>query len=97
MNQIIIDAIANKQLLDLRYSGYSRTVEPHAYGLDKNGVEKLRCFQVAGGSVSHDPIEWKILSVGEMSSVHATGRGFGNARPGYKRGDRAMQRIYAQL
>lgn len=97
MNKLIIDAITNKQLIDLHYSGYSRTVEPHAYGVDKNGVEKLRCYQVAGGSASHDPVNWKILTVDEMFSVHTTGRGFAGARLDYKRGDKAMQIIYAQL
>jgi hypothetical protein len=97
MNQIIVSAIEKSQLLLLQYNGFSRTVEPHAYGIDKKGVEKLRCFQVAGGSVSHDPVAWKILTVAEIDAIILSEACFAGARPGYKRGDTAMQRIYAEL
>ena len=83
--------------MELRYHGYSRIVEPHAYGVDKRGSEKLRCYQIGGGSVSNDPIDWKLLNVAEAYSVHSTERQFSSARPDYKRGDKAMQHIYAEL
>lgn len=97
MNNLLVNAIRNKEILELRYHGYSRIVEPHAYGVDKHGNEKLRCYQIAGGSVSNDPVDWKILKVAEIHSIHTTGRQFSSARPDYKRNDKAMQRIYAQL
>jgi hypothetical protein len=97
MNTTIIQAIQQKQILELRYHGYSRLVEPHAYGIDKHGKEKLRCYQIAGGSVSNDPVDWKLLNVADAHSVHLTGRQFSSARHDYKRGDKAMQRIYAEL
>lgn len=52
MNQIVIQAIKERHILEFRYHGWSRMVEPHAYGRDKSGDEVLRCYQVAGGSVS---------------------------------------------
>jgi len=45
MNPAITQAIKEKKILELRYHGYARTVEPHAYGRDKGGDEILRCYQ----------------------------------------------------
>jgi hypothetical protein len=97
MNRAIVDAIRMKMVLELRYHGYSRLVEPHAYGLDKNGVEKLRCYQTAGGSKSGDRVDWKMLTVGEISTVHTTNFVFSSPRPGYNINDPSISRIYAQL
>lgn len=97
MHQTLILAIRGKQVLELRYNGYSRLIEPHAYGADKNGVDKLRCYQVGGGSASGDPVDWKMLKVAEIGSIHLTGRHFSIARSGYKSNDPAIARIYAQL
>jgi hypothetical protein len=56
MNSTIIESINQKQCLELRYHGYSRAVEPYAYGRDKEGDEILRCFQTAGGSISGERV-----------------------------------------
>ncbi len=60
MNQNIIAAIEQKRVLQLQYKNYSRLVEPHAYGLDREGTPKLRCYQIAGGSTSGTLSDWKI-------------------------------------
>ena len=96
MNPTIVEAINNRNSLELRYSGYSRQVEPHAYGRDKEGDEILRCFQTAGGSVSGERAGWKLLKVRDIYSLHAQKEQF-NPRPEYRRGDKSMERIFAQL
>lgn len=96
MQNTIVQGIQKRQKLELRYSGYSRTVEPHAYGRDKDGEEILRCYQVSGGSVSGERVGWKILKVHEVFSLSLLSEKF-NARVGYKRGDKAMEYIFAQL
>ena len=48
MNLTITQAIKEKKNLELRYHGYARRVEPHAYGRNKEGDEILRCYQTAG-------------------------------------------------
>lgn len=96
MNTSIVQAIQEQRKLELRYSGYSRTVEPHAYGRDKGGEEILRCYQVSGGSVSGEKIGWKILKVHEVFSLNLLKEKF-DARKGYKRGDKAMEYIFAQI
>lgn len=96
MKAEIADAIADQRVLELRYHGYARTVEPHAYGRDKSGEEILRCFQVSGGSESGERIGWKLLKVAEAYSVHGLKDKF-QTRPGYRRNDRAMEYIFRQL
>ena len=45
----IPSAIQNRNLLSFNYDGYSRTVEPHTYGIDGKGHHAIRAYQVAGG------------------------------------------------
>ena len=97
MNQTIISAIAKKEVLRLEYHGFHRVVEPHAYGVNNLGHELLRCYQTSGGSQSHEPQGWKLLLLSETHSIMVSGASFANPRPGYKRGDKDMSHIYAQL
>lgn len=96
MKDELCSAIDNLLMIELRYSGYSRTVEPHAYGRDKGGDEILRCYQVSGGSESGEREGWKLLKVREVYSLHSTRRKF-SARPNYKKGDKAMDYIFCQV
>ncbi len=96
MKDEIVEAIANRQVLELRYSGYTRTVEPHAYGRDKSGDEVLRCFQTSGGSQSGERVGWKLLKVADAYAFHKLKETF-SPRPEYKRNDKAMEYIFRQL
>lgn len=96
MNTTIIQAINSRATLELRYSGYSREVEPHAYGRDKDGDEVLRCYQTGGGSVSGERAGWKLLKVRDIYSLHAQKNQF-NTRPEYRKDDKSMVHIFAQL
>ncbi|WP_260430075.1 WYL domain-containing protein [Burkholderia cenocepacia] len=93
----LIDAIQKRHVLELRYDGYSRVVEPYAYGVNHDGHYLLRCYQTGGGSQSGNRIGWKLLLTNEIDSLHENGSLFQTAQPGYKRNDPAMQRIYAQI
>ena len=96
MNAILSQAIQQTKVLELRYHGYSRIVEPHAYGRDKVGDEILRCYQTSGGSESGERVGWKLLKVREAFSFHLTDTSF-SGRPEYKRNDKAMNHVFAQL
>jgi hypothetical protein len=97
MNHTIINAIQQKKLLSLSYDGITRTVEPHAYGVSSKGNELLRCYQVKGDHNSDKPHVWDLLTVSKIIALTDTGEHFAGARPDYKRDDKAMQTIYAQL
>src|SRR5450830_1906 len=93
---LIADAIRNLQVLTVTYDGITRAVEPHAVGLSSAGKDLLRCFQPTGGHVNpnHD---WDLMSLSKIVGLAKTGATFAGPRPGYKRGDSAMVRIYAEL
>jgi hypothetical protein len=96
MNTTIAEAIRDMKVLELRYHGYSRIVEPHAYGRDKDGDEILRCFQTSGGSESGERVGWKILKVCDVLSLHLNKETF-TPRPEYRRKDKAMVHVFSQL
>jgi hypothetical protein len=96
MKTEILEAIEGQRVVELRYNGYARTVEPHAYGRDKTGEEILRCFQVSGGSESGERTGWKLLKVADAYSIHLTKSAF-HVRDGYRRDDKAMEYIFRQL
>lgn len=96
MNTTAIQAIREHKVLELRYHGYSRIVEPCAYGRDKNGDEVLRCYQTSGGSESGERVGWKLLKVRDAFSLHLTTNTF-SIRQDYKQNDKAMTHIFQQL
>ena len=96
MNTSVMQAIKQRKVLELRYHGYSRIVEPHAYGRDKDGDEILRCYQTSGGSESGERAGWKLLKVREVFSLHLINNMF-TARLEYKRNDKAMAYVFEQL
>src|SRR5262245_58247383 len=64
-------AIANRRLVELRYKGYARVVEPHDYGV-QNGAERLLVFQRRGPArAGQDPIGWRLLETGADRSARS--------------------------
>ena len=97
MNQTIVSAISGLKVLSLSYDGVARKVEPHAYGVSTAGHDVLRCYQIAGAHRSGKPHDWELLTVSKISALALTGDSFSGPRPGYKRGDKGMTRIYVEL
>jgi hypothetical protein len=96
MRQTIINAINGRKVLAFTYDNISRTVEPHAVGMSTAGNDVLRCYQTQGGHVSATHA-WDLCELSKMSQLRETGDSFASARPGYRRGDKAMTHIYAEL
>ena len=98
MNPSICRAINEHRLIELVYEWGSRTVELHAYGLNDNGHELLRCYQISGVSESGERHGWKLFRVDEIRRLAVLEETFSGPRHGYKRGDKALdQQIYCQL
>lgn len=72
-------------------------VEVHAVGFTKDGKEIMRVWQVSGGSVSNEPVGWKLLRLDETTGAALTKDPSAAPRAGYKRDDRAMERIICQI
>jgi hypothetical protein len=97
MNLLICEAISQMRLLDFYYDNNHRIVEPHAYGINDKGHQVLRCFQVGGSSNSHKAPYWRLFLENDMRELNITQQKFSSARPGYKRNDKNMVRIFSQL
>lgn len=96
MRNTIIDAIRNRQYLAFTYGGIARIAQPAAVGISRAGNDVLRCYQTQGGHKTggHD---WDLCTVSEISGLGVTGENFVGDPPGYKRGDKGMTTIYAEL
>jgi hypothetical protein len=93
----IASAIRNRLLIRFSYDGYLRTVEPHAYGIDGKNSYLLRGYQVAGGSESGEFVGWKLFREDSMVALRVSNDSFAGPRPDYKRGDKAIRSIIAEL
>jgi hypothetical protein len=96
MNPTIDQAVKEKRVLELRYHGYSRIVEPHIYGKDKNGEEVVRCYQLAGGSESGERAGWKLLKMKDVVLVHLAETHF-LPRPEYQAEDTVVRQVFSRL
>lgn len=96
MNTDIIAAIGNLNVIEFYYEGELRVVEPHCYGETTAGNEGLRAYQTDGYS-STGKFGWKMYDMGKADDVAITDQTFDGPRDGYKRGDKGMSRIYAEL
>lgn len=96
MNQAIVNAINNQQVIELYYDGELRIIEPHCYGLTTAGNEGLRAFQT-GGYSSSGTFGWKMYDLGKADNISISDNRFNGPRTGYKRGDKGMSTIFAEL
>ena len=96
MKTILINAIQDRECLSFVYSGLQRLVQPAAVGISLAGNEVLRCYQIGGGHVTsgHD---WDLVDLSKISGLRGTGQHFYGDPPGYRRGDKGMTMIFAQL
>jgi hypothetical protein len=90
-------AIEDRHLLQFRYDGFTRLVEPYAFGVSNRGRYTLRAYQVEGGSDSGRTEGWKLFHVADMESIVVTPRPFPAPRPEYRRDDRVFARIISQV
>lgn len=97
MNTEIKNAVETKAILEFTYDGHHRVIEPHAHGVSTAGNEVLRCYQIAGGSVHGTVPGWHLMKISKMINIVTTNSHFDVPRPEYKRGDKGMSTIYAQL
>jgi hypothetical protein len=90
-------ALRSGHVLQLRYDGYTRDVEVHAVGFTTDDNPVMRVWQVAGGSVSNEPVGWKLLQLDETVEAVVTTERSMAPRPGYNSADPVMKVITCQL
>lgn len=96
MRDEIIAAIQGRHVIEFTYSGIAREALPCAVGVSRAGNEVLRCYQVRGGHVEHGH-DWDLCELTQIRNLVVTNNTFEAAPPGYRRGDRGMTRIFAEL
>jgi hypothetical protein len=77
---IILNAIAQHQLLGFRYGGFHRIVEPYLLGVYKTKVQLL-CYQIGGESSSGKIPEWRRMNVEEITELQPLNGSFMGTRP----------------
>ena len=96
MNNLINEAIENRNVIQFYYENELRVVEPHCYGITTAGNEGLRAFQTDGYS-SSGKMGWKMYDLGKAENIEITNDTFQNPRIGYKKGDKGMDEIFIEL
>lgn len=91
------EAIEKRLCLELTYDGLVRVVEVHAVGESSAGHLVMRVWQVEGGSSSNERLGWKMLRLDEARSLVLSGVPSCAPRPGFKRGDKQMRKILAEV
>ena len=66
MDAEILQAIADKKLVEFSYQNFIRIAEPHAYG-SMGGVEQLLAYQIRGGSRSRNLPKWASVALPQMT------------------------------
>jgi len=96
MNKTICSAITQKRVVQFYYEEELRIVEPHCHGLTTAGNDGLRAYQIGGYSSSGN-MGWKMYDLGKAKKIQILLDNFKGPRPGYKRNDKGMSKIYCQL
>lgn len=95
MNNDVINAIRNQQVIEFDYDGEFRVVEPHCYGLTLKGNEGLRAYQIDGYS-SSGSMGWKMYDLSKADNIQVSDDTF-EVRSDYKQGDKGMSQIFSQI
>lgn len=88
-------ALRTQRLLELRYPSFSRRVEVHAIGYSKTGRAIVRAWVRSGRR--GEPKGWKLLDLAEAQEAEVADEASSAPRRGYRRGDRAIERIVCEL
>jgi hypothetical protein len=96
MLNTLISAIKQRQYIVFTYSGLEREAMPVAVGESRAGNMVLRCYQTEGGHVSAGH-EWDLCEISKISGLQVLSKTFLSNPPGYKKGDKHMLKIHAEL
>jgi hypothetical protein len=91
------EALKAKRCIELKYSGRDRVVEVHAAGFTRDEKPIMRVWQVRGGSAGGDSSGWKLLRLDEIGSAKILDEKSEAPRPGYRKGDPAINKLVCEL
>ena len=91
-------AIANKRLLEIRYNGGLRLVEPHDYGVLRR-IERLLIYQL-GGPVrrsNRTQVGWRLFDVAKIEECSVLEKTFRGSRNQPKQHHQRWDTVYARV
>lgn len=99
MENIIINAIENRLLLEFIYKGRLRVVEPHTLGINLKDNEVLSAYQIDGESDSIEIPDWGLFTISKISDLKILDSTFDKPRflEGFKRDSAKMKTIIREL
>lgn len=80
MEDEIMNAITQKQVITFVYDGRTRVCEPHVFGI-ANRKNQVLCYQTGGGSVRGGVPEWRRFDVARIEDLVVTKDEFPGVRP----------------
>lgn len=93
---LLCRAIAGKLLVQFKYDGRSRIVEPFACGINAAGNYVLRGFQIRGSDKTK-PLCWRVYELSAISQLSVTQHSFKGKREDYDPADSAMTEIFCRI
>jgi hypothetical protein len=90
---LICEAIEKMRIIQFRYDGRVRIVEPFCCGRSTADHSVLRGYQI-GGSSSSKSVSWKLFELAKISQLAILDVVFDGKRRGYNPKDPVMERIY---
>jgi len=82
VEELLRQALSERRVVQFKYHGYSRRVEPHALGRVTGDRPALLGWQASGGSASEPPPGWRTFVVTDIKSLKLMSSGF-KPRPDY--------------
>jgi hypothetical protein len=90
-------AIANRRLVEVRYSGQPRIAEPHDYGV-QNGHERLLVYQRRGPvRPGQTPVGWRLFELSKIEALTVLDETFKGSRERSHSDHYDWQILYARV
>ena len=93
---LLCRAIADKYLVQFKYDGRSRIVEPFCCGVSTQDNYVLRGFQIRGSDKTK-PLCWRLYELSEISQLNVTHHSFKGKRVDYNPQDPLITKIFCQI
>ena len=93
---LLCRAITEKRLVQFKYDGRSRIVEPFCCGISTAGNYVLRGFQIRGSDKTK-PLCWRLYELSEISQMSITQHSFKGKRQDYNPEDSTITEIFCRI
>ncbi|HYN82969.1 MAG TPA: hypothetical protein VES88_15900 [Gemmatimonadaceae bacterium] len=103
MDLRICHAIAQRRLIEFRYNGVLRQVEPHLYGRTSKSGDVISGWLVDGGNVDGGNADagyrsrWRTFVLDDLSDLKILGEHFAAPRDGFNPADPRFAMVYCRV